>query len=104
MRVIAIDPGYDRIGVAVLDGNGALVTRVYSTCIETNQHDVIYQRIFKAAQQVGEVIDRYHPEALAIEELYFSRNVSTALKVSEAKGVMVFQALNRGIPVIPLIR
>ena len=100
MRVIAVDPGYDRIGVAVLEGSASSVNLVFSTCIETDKQQDIYERIFDIGKQVNHIIDKYQPDAFAIEELYFSRNVSTALKVSEAKGVIVFQALDQGIPVV----
>lgn len=100
MRVISVDPGYDRVGVAVLDGSASSIQMIFSTCIETKKDDDLYQRIFDIGNQVAEIMNTYQPKAFAIEELYFSRNVSTALKVSEAKGVIVFQALDRGIPVV----
>lgn len=87
-RVIAIDPGFDRIGVAVLDNNVVL----YSHCIETNRKLPHQMRLLDIGQSIKAVIKKWKPQALAIENLFFNQNTSTALKVSEARGVILYEA------------
>ena len=93
-RIIAIDPGYDRVGVAVLEKKpGTKEIVLYSNCITTNQKQSIAERIFVIGTEVARVISEYTPIALAIEKLYFTTNQKTAMGVSEARGVIVYEAL-----------
>lgn len=93
-RIIAIDPGYDRVGVAVLEKKpGAKEIVLYSTCITTNQKQSIAERIFVIGTEIARVISEYTPVALAIEKLYFTTNQKTAMGVSEARGVIIYEAL-----------
>src|SRR3989344_8037457 len=94
-RVLAIDPGFDRIGVAVLDKNKVL----YSHCIETNRKLPHEERLLEIGQFIKKVIKKWKPQALAIENLFFNRNISTALKVSEARGVILYEASSAGLTV-----
>src|SRR3989344_2698238 len=87
-RVLAIDPGFDRIGVAILDKKEVL----YSYCIETNRKLSHEKRLLEIGQFIGRVIKKWKPQALAIETLFFNQNISTALKVSEARGVIIYEA------------
>lgn len=94
--IIAIDPGYDRCGVAVIrDG-----TLAYSTCIETNKKDNHEKRLAYIYETLVNVLNEYHPTHIAVETLFFSNNKTTAIKVAEARGVIVLLA---GIYTLELI-
>lgn len=86
--ILAVDPGYDRCGVAVIK-DGVLA---YSTCIITNKKDVQENRLYHIYREISALIGEWHPTHLAIETLFFSTNKTTAIKVAEARGVVVLLA------------
>jgi len=93
--VLAIDPGFDRVGVAVLEKDNLL----YSECIETDRKSPHAERLLQIGEEVRRVIKKWKPEDLAIEELFFNKNITNALKVSEARGVIVYEAVRAGLEV-----
>ena len=86
--VLAIDPGFDRIGVAVLEKDNLL----FSDCIETDRKSPHRERLLTIGKAVEKIIKKWKPETLAIEKLFFNQNVTNALKVSEARGVIIYEA------------
>jgi len=98
MRVLAIDPGYDRLGIALVEKKER-ETVIFSECFETNKSDHLNLRIMNIGQRIRTLIKEYQPDALAIEDLFFSKNTKTALAVSESRGVVIFQATDSGVPV-----
>ena len=91
MKVLAIDPGYDRLGIAVLEGDPSKPTLVWSTCIlppKGKSED----RLAVVHKEVVAAIKKYKPDIVALETLFFSTNVKTALKVAEARGVILSAA------------
>ena len=99
MRILAIDPGYDRLGIAVIEGDPSRPTLVWSDCIvpEKGAHE---KRLAHVARTVADVISKYKPDALATETLFFSVNKKTALRVAEARGASVAGAGRAAVPVI----
>lgn len=100
MRVLAIDPGYGRCGVALLQGSGTTSELLHSSCIETSPKDAFADRLFKVADEILRLITLYDPEIIAIEELYFTNNAKTALKVAEVRGVLIYIAVSNKIPLV----
>ena len=98
VRVIAIDPGYDRVGIAVLEKNNK-ETIVFSECFITQKEDHHNKRIFEIGERIYFLIQKYQVDVLAIEALFFSKNTKTAMLVAEARGVIIFQAYRNNIPV-----
>lgn len=94
-RVLGTDPGFDRIGVAVLDGEKVL----FSKCIETNRKDTHEKRLLQIGEELKGVIKKWKPSVLAIEKLFFNRNTTNALKVAEARGVVLYEAARAGLNV-----
>ena len=74
MKVLAIDPGFGRCGVAVLEGGGSKATLLYSSCVETTPKSVFSERLLLVANEVVRLIETYKPDTVAIEELYFTNN------------------------------
>ena len=93
MRVIGVDPGYDRLGVAILeyDADGKEVV-IFSTCIETDKKSSLNERLFTAGSSFTKVLKTYKPDALAIETLFFNQNQKTAIGVAAARGIVIFLA------------
>lgn len=98
-RILGIDPGYDRCGWAIVDVIGRQEKAVAYGCWQTPKKDTKLERLHSIQKQMQAVVTKYDPDELAIENLYFSRNVSTALPVSEARGVMLAVAFSSDITV-----
>lgn len=92
MRVIAIDPGYDRLGVAVMENTGGVETLLYSACIETNRVDSLADRLVTVGEEFARLLHLYTPDALGIETLFFNKNIKTAIGVAQARGVLLYLA------------
>lgn len=99
MRVLAIDPGYGRCGVAVLDKNGGKETWVYSDCIETSSKAPFEERLTHVADECERLITKFKPDALAMEKLFFNSNQKTAMQVAEVRGAILHAAASAGIPI-----
>ena len=97
MRVIAIDPGYDRCGIAILEGSSGSETIVFSECFQTRKEESLAQRIFSIGERINQLISKYKPQSMAVEDLFFAKNTKTALDVSQARGVIVFQGMRNNL-------
>lgn len=97
--VLAIDPGFDRVGVAVLSEKNGNAILLYSECIETKPKDKREKRLLMIGSRIDVVIKEWGPSVLAIETLFFNANATSALGVAEARGVITFQAMRAGLKV-----
>ncbi len=101
-KVIAIDPGYDRCGVAVLEQAAGKPEVIFSTCITSTKTDEQYLRLASIFKELEKVIREYYPTHMAIETLFFSVNKKTAIKVAEARGAILALAGTQGLSVLEL--
>jgi crossover junction endodeoxyribonuclease RuvC len=92
MKIIAIDPGYERLGIAILEKGTGKEELLFSECLKTLATDEHHERLEQIGQKIEEVIRIHQPEAIAIETLFFKTNAKTAMKVSEARGVILYEA------------
>jgi len=88
-RVLAVDPGYERVGVAVLEKSDGKEVLLYSDCFKTSAKDEFPKRLAKIGFEIKRLIKKFSPNTLAIETLLFNSNQKTAMKVSEARGAMI---------------
>lgn len=98
MRIIAIDPGYERIGIAILEKNGK-ETILYSKCFKTKAELPFVDRLELIGREVARIIGEYQPEALSIENLFIETNQKTAMRVAEARGAILYQARILGLEI-----
>jgi crossover junction endodeoxyribonuclease RuvC len=99
MIVIGIDPGLARLGYGViLADRGTAVPLCYG-CMETRAGTRPAGRLLEIYSGLFSLFDRYPPEAIAVEKLFFSKNITSAMGVSEVRGVVLLAAEQRGIPV-----
>jgi len=100
MRIIAIDPGYERLGIAVIEklprGKEVLL---YSDCFKTSAKLPHSERLGLVGKELERVIAEFSPKALCLESLFFSENKKSAIAVAEARGVILYQAAIHGLPV-----
>ncbi|MDD5152539.1 MAG: crossover junction endodeoxyribonuclease RuvC [Candidatus Pacebacteria bacterium] len=91
MRIIAIDPGYERLGVAVLEKDKKEKI-LFSECFKTKANLPFVERLELVGREVARVIKEFKPEALSIENLFMSTNQKTGMRVAEVRGAILYQA------------
>lgn len=90
VRVLGVDPGYERLGVAVVEKNiSGKEILVYSDCIRTDKKLSHPERLAVISRTLNEIIKEYKPGILATETLFFENNQRTAMHVAEARGVIL---------------
>lgn len=101
IRILGIDPGYDRLGIAVIEKDPSKKKEVvlYSSHIQTSAKESIYSRLKIIGESVRRVINEYSPNALSIENLFLANNQKTAMRVSEARGIIIYEACLKDIPI-----
>jgi crossover junction endodeoxyribonuclease RuvC len=99
MKILAIDPGYDRLGVAVVEGDPSRPTLIWSACV-LPAAGLPEDRLAEVAREVRGLLAEHMPAALAIETLFFSVNKKTALGVAQARGTVLAAAGAAGVPVV----
>ncbi|MBP9765681.1 MAG: crossover junction endodeoxyribonuclease RuvC [Candidatus Pacebacteria bacterium] len=91
-KIIGIDPGYDRLGVSILEKKNNEYTICFSTCLTSDKKDGVNERIFKLTKEVKKIINIYEPKEMSIEKLFFTNNQKTAMGVAETRGALIFLA------------
>jgi crossover junction endodeoxyribonuclease RuvC len=99
MRIISIDPGYERVGIAILEKIEGKEKVIFSECFKTDKGIPLNERILLIGTEVGKIVKEFTPEGMAIERLYFTTNQKTAMGVSEARGVIINEAKRVGLKV-----
>jgi crossover junction endodeoxyribonuclease RuvC len=100
MKVLAIDPGYGRCGMAIVErGKDGKDILIYSDCVETSAKTEFTERLAAVADECGRLIMKFAPDHMAIEKLFFSGNQKTAMRVAEVRGALIQAATSRGIGV-----
>jgi crossover junction endodeoxyribonuclease RuvC len=100
MKILSIDPGYERLGISVLEREGGGKEKyIYSETFQTSSKLDFTDRLFLIGKKIEEVILEHNPGVLAIEKLFFNTNQKTATNVSETRGVIIFVALKNNMDV-----
>ncbi len=99
MVILGIDPGYAIVGYGVINSNGLNFRPMEYGAITTKAKTEFSDRLCRIFAGVTEILDKYNPEALVIEKLYFNTNTTTAIDVAQARGVIVLAAKLKGVPV-----
>ena len=97
-RILGLDPGIGRTGYAVLKGSATSPQLATFGCIETSKELPHHERLTQLAHEVQKLLTRHQPTGVALERLYFSTNVKTALAVAEARGVITLTISHFGCP------
>jgi len=106
MKIIAIDPGYERVGIAILEKSHVATAMrdrevlLFSECFITSTKEKHEDRLRLIGEEIEKIIKKYEPEAMGIETLFFKTNAKTAMKVSEARGVIMYEAAKNGLKVM----
>lgn len=102
MKVISVDPGYERLGVAILEKSPQTNKDIvlYSTCLRTNKETPFSIRLLELGNAFSEIMFLYRPTHIALETLYLATNKTTAMGVSEVRGMLLFLAAQHGLSVV----
>lgn len=101
MKILGIDPGYERLGIAILEkGSNDKRERVlHSECFKTPAKMEFSERLLLVGEKIKNIIKTHGPEMLAIETLFLSTNQKTAMRVAEARGVVIYEAKSSGVDI-----
>jgi len=102
MIVLSIDPGYERLGVAIIEKDietGNKEKLLYSDCIQTSAQLPFPERLRILGTETEILIKKYKPKILAIEKLYFQNNQKTAMNVAQVIGAIIYIAKSHGLEV-----
>jgi crossover junction endodeoxyribonuclease RuvC len=100
VRVMGVDPGLARCGVAVVDADGPRVALAAERLIRTPPELSAGQRLSRVADTIGDLLTTWAPDVLAIERLLFNANVRSAMVVAQAVGVILLSAARAGVEVV----
>lgn len=99
MRILGIDPGYGIVGWGVLDYDGVRFTVVKYGAIRTDKDKPFDSRLREIFEDMNILLDKFRPDCLSVEKLYFNTNITTGIAVAEARGVIRLSAALRDIPI-----
>jgi crossover junction endodeoxyribonuclease RuvC len=99
MRIIGIDPGSRITGYGVIDHEGNRLVHVDNGAIFTDSNGDFPLRLLQIYRGLAEIIDRYRPQTMAVENIFFATNVQSALKLGQARGVAIVAGANAGLAV-----
>ena len=97
MKILGIDPGYERLGIAILEKLHEVSPRekekvIFSECFKTSAKLEFSERLKLIGEKVKKIIKKYKPEILAIETLFLNTNHKTVMNVPEVRGVVIYEA------------
>ncbi len=99
MRILGFDPGTATTGYGVVEGRGNRLTYIAHGVIATPPHTHFALRLKSIHEQASELLAAHRPDAVAIEKLFFSQNVTTGIAVAQARGVIAVAVAMAGIPI-----
>ncbi|MEX2013567.1 MAG: crossover junction endodeoxyribonuclease RuvC [Parcubacteria group bacterium] len=90
--ILAIDPGFDRIGLAVMEPGRDKPRLLFSQCLKTDSKEARSKRLLFIGENLKSLIKKWRPKVLAIETLFFNTNTTSAIGVAEARGIIIYEA------------
>ena len=103
-RILGIDPGFERLGIAILESSYAKASKdkekvIFSECFKTSAKLEFSERLNLIGEEVKRIIKKYKPEVLAIETLFLNTNQKTVMRVAETRGVVIYEAAQVGLKI-----
>lgn len=97
MTILGIDPGYGTIGYGVVRYEKSKFTPVQYGAAKTAAGLPMHLRLCEIYEDIGTLVDTFHPDEVAIEELFFSKNITTGIQVAQARGVILLALAQKGL-------
>jgi len=99
MIVLGIDPGLARLGYGIIGVENGTITPLCYGCIQTSVEKTSSQRLLQIYGEINELITKYQPDCCAIEKLFFTKNITSAMNVSEVRGIILLAAEQHNLPI-----
>lgn len=100
--ILGIDPGIARMGWGVIEEARGKARAVGYGCFETEKNTAHEERLASVHKELARLIKQYKPDRVAVEKLFFSKNVKTALTVGEARGVIMLTCAELHVPTVEI--
>ena len=94
MIILGVDPGYGTIGYGVIEKNGSKIVPIDYGVIQTPKDEGIAARLAMIYDSLNVLIKKFRPDEIAVEELFFNTNITTGIKVAQARGVILLCAVH----------
>jgi len=89
---MGIDPGYERLGIAVIEKESGKESLIHSECFQTDAALSFHERLHLLGEQLETIIKKHKPKHLALENVFFNTNQKTAMDVAAVRGVILYVA------------
>ena len=99
LKILGIDPGTGIVGFGFIEADNRSMHMVDAGVIRTPAHQMTELRLVTIYDEVSKLMKEHNPDCLSIEKLFFARNVTTAISVSQSRGVILLAAVQNGLPV-----
>lgn len=99
MRVLGIDPGYERMGVAVIERTSGKEDLLFSDCVRTSSSDSMPERLRTLGQTLENILATWKPDRCGVEKLYFEKNQKTGIAVAAVTGIITYVVTLHNIPI-----
>ena len=99
MKIIGIDPGLVQTGFGIIDVSDNQTSLIDYGIIKPQPKDTLANRLLTIFNDVCEIISNYHPQIFAIEEVFYGKNVKSAMRLGQARGASMVAAASKKIPI-----
>jgi len=99
MRIISVDPGYERLGIAILEKENGKEILLFSECFKTSTKLLHSERLHLIGKELEKIIKEYKPKVLVVETLFFAKNQKSAMQVAEARGVIMYEGKRNNLEI-----
>jgi len=99
MLVLGVDPGSRVTGYGLIEKENNQMTCIHAGTISSPAKHPFYERIHKIFQSMAEIMNHYRPQEMAIEDIFFAKNVKSSLKLGHARGAVLIAAVQCGIKI-----
>ena len=99
MRILGIDPGIERTGWGIVESKGHDFSASDYGCIITPKTDSLPVRLVAIAAALEQILDKYQPQVVAVEKIFFAKNAKSAIDVGHSRGVCLLLGGRRGLPI-----
>lgn len=99
MKILGIDPGTAIIGYGLLEYKHNKINCIDYSCIYTHKDQLMSSRLKKIFEELNNIIDKFKPDAIAVEEIFYFKNNKTVISVSQARGVILLACELKKIPI-----
>ena len=99
MKILGIDPGTGILGFGIIEQTHGKPKMIDAGVIRTPVHQPLAERLVTIYDELSELMDAHDLHAMSVEKLFFARNVTTAISVSHARGIVLLLGQQRGIPI-----